>query len=790
MAGTASRVVDINLGAGDSYPAFLTVFGNELYFQANDGVRGAELWKMNTAGSASRVADINLGSIGSYPAQLTVFDNALYFSADENGQNSQVWRTGQPDFGDAPDPSDGSGLVNYHTLSGDEGPQHTVTSDVRLGAASDGEDEAWQSALADGDNTHGAADEDGLVDPVADLNWSPQSVPTVRVSVTNTRSVPATLYGWIDYNGNGEFENGTERASVSVPPGTSGAVVTLTFPAAPATAATDVFARFRLSTDPSAQNSTGAAADGEVEDYCVRTSTILVTTVEDEDDGPDAGTGTSLREALAVASSTGGDRIGFAIPGSGSHTIRPNSPLPPITRPLTIDGAQQPGIVLDGTAAGAGANGLVFAFAETSTEPSVLQGLEITGFLGNGILVSQPPGAGGLKIQANTIHGNAGAGVLVAGTPNPSQVSILSNSIYANGGLGIELNGDGVTANDVGDADAGANQRQNFPVLAVADGITITGTLNSTADTAFTLQFFASAAATASGYGDGQTYLGQLTNVKSDGSGNVSFSFPYTLIVGQPYITSTATDPLGNTSEFSASVMTTYSAKVSVARSSDGNGSEAGPNDGQFTVTLSAASSTATTVTYTLGGSATEGDDYAAIAVKNVTIAAGATTAVIDIDVTDDALVEATETVTVTLTDVTGDANITLNDAAKTASLDITDNDGPPTVTLAVDQATIAENAGVAKFTATLSNASTQAVTVDLGFTGTATLTNDYTRTGTQIVIAAGSLSGFVTVTAVPDTVFEGGETVVVDITGVTNGTESGTQTATTTIADDDRRRR
>ena len=58
-----------------------------------------------------------------------------------------------------------------------------------------------------------------------------------------------------------------------------------------------------------------------------------------------------------------------------------------------------------------------------------------------------------------------------------------------------------------------------------------------------------------------------------------------------------------------------------------------------------------------------------------MTIAAGETTAVIDIDVTDDALVEDTETVTVTLTGVTGDADITLDDAAKTASLDITDND-------------------------------------------------------------------------------------------------------------------
>ena len=82
------------------------------------------------------------------------------------------------------------------------------------------------------------------------------------------------------------------------------------------------------------------------------------------------------------------------------------------------------------------------------------------------------------------------------------------------------------------------------------------------------------------------------------------------------------------------------SAKVSVAKSVNGDGSETGPDDGQFTVTLSAASSTATTVTYTLGGDATEGSDYATIATKSVTIAAGDTTAVIDIDVTDDPLVE------------------------------------------------------------------------------------------------------------------------------------------------------
>ena len=72
----------------------------------------------------------------------------------------------------------------------------------------------------------------------------------------------------------------------------------------------------------------------------------------------------------------------------------------------------------------------------------------------------------------------------------------------------------------------------------------------------------------------------------------------------------------------------------------------------------------------------------------------------------------------------------------------ITDDDAQPSVTLSVDNANIAESAGVATFTATLSAASGLAVTVDLGFTGTALLTNDYLRSGAQIVIPAGSTTG------------------------------------------------
>ena len=79
----------------------------------------------------------------------------------------------------------------------------------------------------------------------------------------------ATLYGWINYNADGVFDNTTERASIAVPAGTNNLIKTLTFPAVPVGSTGTTYARFRLSTDAASANPTGAAADGEVEDYRV-----------------------------------------------------------------------------------------------------------------------------------------------------------------------------------------------------------------------------------------------------------------------------------------------------------------------------------------------------------------------------------------------------------------------------------------------------------------------------------------------------------------------------------------
>lgn len=132
---------------------------------------------------------------------------------------------------------------------------------------------------------------------------------------------------------------------------------------------------------------------------------------------------------------------------------------------------------------------------------------------------------------------------------------IDGNSIFANGGLGIDLGTFGVTPNDPCDTDTGANQLQNFPVLAQAvSGNTtgIRGTLNSAPATVFRLQFFASPACDASGNGEGQVYLGGAS-ATTDASCNASFvaKVPVAVPVGW-VVTATATDPANNTSEFSA----------------------------------------------------------------------------------------------------------------------------------------------------------------------------------------------------------------------------------------------
>ncbi|MGM9477962.1 beta strand repeat-containing protein, partial [Pedobacter sp. GSP4] len=159
--------------------------------------------------------------------------------------------------------------------------------------------------------------------------------------------------------------------------------------------------------------------------------------------------------------------------------------------------------------------------------------------------------------------------------------------------------------------------------------------------------------------------------------------------------TTPATTTSANSSDLTATVniADNDSATITVATT---DGAEPGTN-GSFVFTMSTASSTNTTITYTVGGSATNGTDYATIT-NTATILAGQTTVTVPVTVTNDQIVEGNETVVLTFTSATNNPSITVTPA--TATVNIADDDA---VTLVLSgPASVNENAGTATYTVTL----------------------------------------------------------------------------------------
>ena len=185
--------------------------------------------------------------------------------------------------------------------------------------------------------------------------------------------------------------------------------------------------------------------------------------------------------------------------------------------------------------------------------PRRSRGLIIFGGTTNNVIGLKPDGSG----NGNQIAFNYAAGVLVDDT-NTMGIAIRGNSIFSNGGLGIDLNNDGVTTNDTGDADMGPNGLQNFPVItnALASGANtvISGKLNSTPNNSFFIDVYRNLSPDSSGYGEGQVYVGTVS-VNTDGSGNAGFALTDTGNYAGQYFTATATSAGGDTSEFSTNLL-------------------------------------------------------------------------------------------------------------------------------------------------------------------------------------------------------------------------------------------
>ncbi len=247
-------------------------------------------------------------------------------------------------------------------------------------------------------------------------------------------------------------------------------------------------------------------------------------------------------------------------------------------------------------------------------------GVEIQNSATGNLIGGTAAGAG------NVIGFNALDGVnVVSGSGN----TILGNEIFSNGGLGIDLGSSGVTANDANDADSGANNLQNFPVVSQADltgtNVTLSGTLDTDGlNTQYRIEFYGNAAGTQDATnGEGRVLLGSTT-VTTNGSGDATFSGVTLAAIGLAagdFVSATATrvdDPAqvgvndhlayGSTSEFAANVA--MAANNAPTITSNGGGSTASVNVAEndtAVTTVTASDPDGDTPTFTITGGADQG---------------------------------------------------------------------------------------------------------------------------------------------------------------------------------------
>ena len=226
---------------------------------------------------------------------------------------------------------------------------------------------------------------------------------------------------------------------------------------------------------------------------------------------------------------------------------------------------------VSGNYIGVGANG-------TTAVPNGENGVLISNSAANNTIGGTGVTIGSCSGACNIIANNGDPNPMVTGAKSGVYVDstggtgnrIRGNSIFNNVGIGIDLGinpppsppagqGTGITPNDPMDPDTGANNLQNFPVINGADtNGNVTGTLDSTPNTIFIIDFYSNTATDAAN-SEGRTFIGSTTLV-TNAAGNANFSFgtTATLASGQ-FITATATanggsaQAVGDTSEFSAS---------------------------------------------------------------------------------------------------------------------------------------------------------------------------------------------------------------------------------------------
>jgi LruC domain-containing protein len=264
-------------------PLYLSIF--DFAFHPNDGF----IYSVDNVGRLYRIDSTsatyellgNVGVSGTFGAVYFDVDGTLYISRNQDGKiysvdletaQSQFFSYGPSssnndgarcalapvelpavptmDFGDAP--------VSYGTRASEDGARHVVNTQQYLGSLVDAENRAFPGPDESDDTKDGSDDEDG-VQFLTDIRIGENTIATAEMFGDGYLNM------WIDYNGNGAFD-ADEQAITDADSEVSSGTFTIEIPSSAKLGPTWVRVRF---SSVSGLGATGAAPDGEVEDYPV-----------------------------------------------------------------------------------------------------------------------------------------------------------------------------------------------------------------------------------------------------------------------------------------------------------------------------------------------------------------------------------------------------------------------------------------------------------------------------------------------------------------------------------------
>lgn len=359
------------------------------------------------------------------------------------------------------------------------------------------------------------------------------------------------------------------------------------------------------------------------------------------------------------------------------------------------------------------------------------------------------PGAG------NVITGSTFAGVrLASGQRN----ALLRNRIYGNVEYPIDLGPiEGPNPNDPVDLDAGPNGGQNHPEIVSAvdseGSLQIAGVLRSRPDTEYRIEYFQAPACHASGFGEATAFLGAgqvVTDAQGEAVLAANFIAPSTGVV-----TATATDPLGNTSEFGNCIAAGPPSPGEIGFLAFSTFAYEDVGVAQVVITRSKGVSGAVGVTFTTKNTANAQPDSDFLPVTTtIEFADGETMKIVEVPIISDGIDEGQEQIDIELSSPTGGAVL---GAIATGKIEIYDHD-PNDVRYGIDDVVVPELVGgesQAVFTVTLgANADTRSIDYSTA-DGTAVAGLDYVATSGTLTFAPGETTKTVEVQVLGDEVSE-----------------------------------